>query len=147
MAIEIKITKELGNYTPKLIGPFTVRNFTCIVIAVIAGCIPYYILSRFIPEESARMVFLPFGFLAWLFGFYKPYGYDMPTEQFIKSVFIKKVLAKPFRPYKCKNTMEELLTFEDISIEEDETNKKDRKKEKRKKDKSPKYQRSSLAIK
>lgn len=151
MAIEIKITKELGNYTPKLIGPLTARNIVCVVVAMAAGFVPYKVLATFIPAATARWIFFPFGILAWLFGFHKPYGYDMTTEQFIQSVFVNKWLAPQKRKYKCKNTMEGLLEVEkELALEEEEElkdRKKELKKPAKKKEKAPKYQRSSQAIK
>lgn len=107
MAIEVPITKEITEYEPNLIGPFTFRQCICI-----AFCAPscYFIIKYLSPYITTSVAmyfcFLPAA-VAYLFGWAKPYG--MRIEKFIKSVFVTRILAPQNRKYKTANTIENIL--------------------------------------
>lgn len=105
--IEIRITKEIGNYKPKLLGPFTSRQVVCLIITVPLCCWIFTTASEYLPGDiPGFLCAIPAG-IAWLFGWYEPYG--MPTEKFLQSIAVNVLLAPSNRPYKIKNTHEELF--------------------------------------
>lgn len=105
--IEIRITKEIGNYEPKFIGPFTLRQIVCIIIA---APICYFIFKTlspvFTPDVAGFFCAIPAG-VAALFGWVKPYG--MKTEKFLQSVWINMFIAPTHRRYKSENRHEQML--------------------------------------
>ena len=105
--IEIRITKDLGDYNPKVAGPFTLRQLICLVIG---SPICYFIIRYLSPfltiDIAAFFCIIPAG-LAYAFGWAKPYG--MKMEQFIGSVFVNRVLAPATRRYKTENATEHFL--------------------------------------
>ena len=141
MAIEIKITKELGNYKPSLIGPFTARQTVCLVIAVPLAMQVYSILSPLVTKDVAGFFVFPIAAAAWLFGWKEPYG--MPAEKFLKSIFVNVLLAPQHRKYKISNTYEELIKLgKGLEKKEEDIEGKPKKKEK-----PDKYRVSLKAIK
>ena len=84
---------------------------------------------------------MAFGAVPCAFGFVKPYG--MPTEKFLKSIFINRIIAPQKRPYKTANVHEKYIhELEEQSKETDSTSGQPRKKEK-----TVKYRMSPEAIK
>ena len=102
--IEIQITKEITDYEPKLIGPFTGRQVICLAL----GLPICYVIIRFLTPYLTRDVALFFCFIpaafAWAFGWYKPYG--MKMEQFLRAVLVTRFLAPVHRRYRTANTVE-----------------------------------------
>lgn len=139
MAIEIKITKELGNYKPRLLGPFTARQVLCLLIAAPIAMKIYTGLGSAVTKDVAGFFIFPIGAIAWFFGWKEPYG--MPAEQFLKSIFVNVLLAPQHRKYKIENTYEALEKM-GREIEKKEKEGKDHKKEK-----TEKYRISLKAIK
>lgn len=141
MAIEIKITKELGNYKPKLIGPLTARQALCLVIAAPIAIQIYTKLGDIVTKDVAGFFVFPIAAIAWFFGWREPYG--MPAEKFLKSIFVNVLLAPQHRKYKIENTYETLTKIgKEIEKKEDRTEDKVKKKEK-----DDKYRISLKAIK
>lgn len=105
--IEIRVTKEISDYEPKLLGPFTIRQGICLMF-----CVPvcYFIIrfaSRMLTlDVAAFLCFIPAG-IAYAFGWAKPYG--MKMETFIHSIFINRILAPTNRKYKTRNVHETIL--------------------------------------
>ena len=152
MAIEVPITKEISDYEPKLVGPFTLRQCLCLALCAVF-C---YFVLRYLSPYLTRTISMFFCFvpasIAYLVGWSKPYG--MKIEKFLGSVFVTRFLAPQNRKYKTVNTVETVLRdaekewqqAELLKIMERETKreKKARLKESKKK---KKYQLSSLAVK
>ena len=81
--IEIRITKEISDYEPKLLGPLTLRQSACVA----AGAPFCYLIIRYLgplltTEVAMFFCFIPAG-LAYAFGWAKPYG--MKMEQFLRA--------------------------------------------------------------
>ena len=134
--IEIKMPKDINEYEPKVVGPFTLREFLCISFAGGTAIIIYnYVLPYLGTEISSYLMFIPATF-AYCFGWLKPYG--MKFEKFLQSVFINVVLAPSNRKYKTENAY-------DLAQKEffEKTNKSKSKKE----TKASKYKKSKMAIK
>lgn len=99
--IEVKIPKEINTYEAKLIGPFTARQTIALAIALPACVILYNSLGKVLPIDTVvGVLFIPGG-LAFLFGWFKPYG--MHFEQFMSKVFISAFVAPSKRKYKTEN--------------------------------------------
>lgn len=118
MPIEIKITKEIGNYEPKFIGPLTARQFLVFGIAGVSAVFLYKAARTVAPQSIAGYVcLLPAG-LGLLFCS-NPYG--MRFEKFVQSIFVNMFLAPSHRRYRTENSVEALinsLTEADIAMEE-----------------------------
>jgi len=106
MPIEIKVTKEIGNYEPKFIGPFTTRQAIVFGSCGAAAILMYRAASTFLPSSMAWYACMLPGAVAVLFN--TPF-YGMRFEEFIKSVFINVFLAPTYRRYRTENTMEERI--------------------------------------
>lgn len=105
--IEIQVTKEITDFEPKLIGPFTVRQTICLAL----GLPICYVVIRYLSPYLTRDVALFFccipAAFAWAFGWYKPYG--MKMEQFLRAVYVTRFLAPIHRRYKTANTVEQII--------------------------------------
>lgn len=144
MAIEIKIPKEVNRYEAKAIGPFTMRQLVCVLICLPIGVGIFVLLKPYLGTDLAGFCVLPPAAVAWLFGWYKPYG--MKFEKYMKTVFVNSFLAPSKRVYKTENYYSEILkeiAKEDAELE----SQKDKKGKKSKSRKKTKYKRSKLAIK
>lgn len=112
--IEIRVTKDLGDYDPKVAGPFNLRQLICLVIG---SPICYMIIKYLSPiltiDIAAFFCIIPAG-LAYAFGWAKPYG--MKMEKFLSSIFITRILAPAIRRYKTENATEHFL--EDLKQKE-----------------------------
>lgn len=140
--IEIRVTKEIGNYKPKLIGPFTMRQVICLLVGVPVCVFIYKFTSPYLPSDiPGFLCFIPGG-LAYLFGWYEPYG--MPTERFLQSIAVNILMAPSNRPFKIKNTHEALIhAAEELEEKEAAEQKgKDKKKTAAKKEKRSRFTRS-----
>ncbi len=105
--IEIRITKELGNYEPKFVGPFTLRQLICVVVGVPVCFLIYSKLSPILTSDIAGFFCVFPAALAVLIGWIKPYG--MKMEKFIQSMFINMVIAPANRKYRTENIHEQLI--------------------------------------
>lgn len=142
MAIEIKIPKEINRYEAKFVGPFSLRQTICLVTCL-PLCIGLYLLTKpYVGTDLAGFFVIPPAGIAYLFGWYKPYG--MKFEKYLQSVFINSFLAPSKRPYKTENYYSRVLL--DIKkADAAETPKADGTKGKRK-NQTKKYKRSKQAI-
>lgn len=141
MAIELKVTKEIGNYESKVFFGLTLRQLLSLLIAAPAVWFIYSKLSPYMSRESLGFVCMAFGAIPCAFGFVKPYG--MPTEKFLKSIFINRILAPQKRKYKTANVHDKYIKNLETQKEEAENvSGKDKKKEK-----AIKYRMSPEAIK
>lgn len=105
--IEIRITKEISDYEPKLFGPLTLRQSACVA----AGAPFCYFIIRYLgplltTEVAMFFCFIPAG-IAYAFGWARPYG--MKMEQFLRSVFVNRFLAPSHRKYRCQNIHEMVI--------------------------------------
>lgn len=107
MALEMKVTKEIRDFEPKVIGPFTFRQLICLAIGSPIVFVILKYLSPIITMDIAAFLCFPVAAAAYLMGWYEPYG--MKTEKFIRSIFVTRILAPSHRKYKTVNTHEALL--------------------------------------
>lgn len=138
--IEIRIPKEINTYEAKFIGPFTLRQSVCLLIALPICVVLYNVLKPYCPLDTVGFVMLLPASIAYLFGWFKPYG--LKFEKFLENVFISAFVAPSKRKYCTENyyaiiaeqiRKDELLELENV-------NKKNKKKK-------TKYHRAKDAIK
>ena len=103
----IKIPKDLAETKPTLIGRFTYRQSGFFFIAIVFAYIGYQIEGMILPAHSGVITCL-FALPWLLFGGYSPYG--MPLEQYLKTIFISRMLFPIRRYYKVDNEVTRLLT-------------------------------------
>lgn len=105
--IEIKIPKEIKRYEARAIGPFTLRQTLCLLVCLPCCIGLYLLLSPYVGTDIAGVfVFIPAG-IAYLFGWYKPYG--MKFEKYMQTVFVSSFLAPSKRVYRTENFYEKVL--------------------------------------
>lgn len=152
--VEMRITKEIGNYKPRVVGPLTFRQLVCVGIAAPFCYFIYKYLSPHLTRDLAGFFCILPAAVAALFGWCHPYG--MNTEQFIRSVFVNVFLAPSHRKYRTENQfalIEEKLAEEARKVipadDEDSAEKTTvhNTSQKKKTSKKPKYKRSKLAYK
>ena len=143
MAIEIKIPKEINKYEAKAMGPFTLRQGICVLICL-PVCVGIYLLTKpYVGVDIAGFLVIPPAVVAYLFGWYKPYG--IKFEKYIKTVYISSFLAPSKRVYKTENYYVDVLKKIEKQEQGEELVKADTAGQKKAKEK--KYKRSKLAIK
>lgn len=141
--VEIRITRELGDFTPKFVGPFTLRQFICLVGAGVPCYFLYSSLRGILPVDAIGFLCMIPAAIAAAFGWFRPYG--MKMEIFIRSIFITMFLAPANRKYRATNRTKKLLSK--IEAAELAAQEEAHGKAKKKKAKPMKYKRSSLAYK
>lgn len=137
--IEIRIPKEVNKYEAKFIGPFTLRQSVCLLIALPTCVLLYNLLSPYVPMDMVGFVLIIPASIAFLFGWFRPYG--MKFEKFLQSVFISSFVAPSKRKYCTENY------FADIAKKIQEEDKLAQTKSNKTKRQKTKYRRSSDAIK
>ena len=107
--IEVAIPKDVRRYKAKVVGPFTLRQLIC---AIVAGAIAY-IVWKVCKSFGAQTVEDALGPIliamipALAIGWIEPYG--MPFEVFALTTMISIVLAPKHRVYITENKYKNLL--------------------------------------
>lgn len=104
--MKIDINKDIRDYKVKDIGPFTIKEFISVLIAVILGYSVFALMKKMGWEISVTsgndLMFLPMILAAaipLIFGFYKPHGISMWT--YIKTLFNENIVSPKVRTYGC----------------------------------------------
>lgn len=141
--VEIRITRELGDFEPRFVGPFTLRQCICLIIGAVPCYLLYTQLRAYLPVDVIGFFcIIPAG-IAAAFGWFRPYG--MKMEVFLRSIFITTFLAPASRKYRGPNRIQELIAkVEAAELKAQEAEVSGTKK-KKKKEKAAKYKRSPLA--
>ena len=105
--IDLIIHRDPAKCQAKLVGPFTARQTVCIMIAAPFCWAIYHFSSPYIPPDVAGFLVIIPAAVAMAFGWLRPFG--MPTEKFIKSVFVDRYLAPHKRRYKTVNHYEQVF--------------------------------------
>jgi hypothetical protein len=132
MAVSRRTQKDIGNYEPKFIGPFTTRMAIFTAAGVVIGGGLGLILQGtglFDTMTVAILVLIiAIGFA--IFGKAKPY--DMHMEDYLKQMYQYRVQSPAKRYYKTETLVETLSERKDgtdVAEDEDSTDKKKRKKD------------------
>lgn len=147
MAVEIRITRELNDFAPKLIGPLTGRQCLCILCAALPCYFMYTQLRKYMPIDVVGFFCIIPAAIAVAFGWIRPYG--MKMEVYLRSVFVTTVLAPSKRKYRNPNRSEQLFakieSAELAAIEKENEVGIKQKKKKKPVEQAEKYKRSPLA--
>ncbi len=112
--IEIEMSKDIKAYEVRVIGPLTMRQLVCILIASMYGIPLLFILKGSFMTRTVIVIILMTPVI--LCGWGKAYG--MPLEKYF-FLIVKKSLISKNRVYETKNRYEYLL---DTEIDEPEQN-------------------------
>lgn len=99
--IEIEIPKDLRDYEPKQLGPFTTRQAIGVGLATVTMLIGFFTLKNIF--DNGLNVIIPMGLASIfiLFGYWKPYG--MPFEKYVISQIVTVIIPPKKRKYKIDN--------------------------------------------
>lgn len=116
--MQVRVYKELSSFTPKVVGPFTLRQF-CAVVACVPVC--YMIIRTFWgvlgKDITVILAAIP-AVIAFAFGWLKPYG--MTIEKFL-GLYIKTRLLPPYRrKYIVENTIVNSVADADAAWEREQ---------------------------
>lgn len=97
--LEIEMSKDIKNFEPKILGPFTLRQLICVGISVTYGVPLFFILGGDIVIRIliTILAMLPVLLCGWLKVF------DEPFERFLKIIVVNKFLKPAKRKYKISN--------------------------------------------
>lgn len=84
MSLSVKVQKNIGDYTEKVVGKLSIRTLACVAggltSAVAAGAICQFVFG--IPVSDASLPVMAASLPFWLLGFYKPH--HMKPEVFAR---------------------------------------------------------------
>ena len=98
--IEVEMSRDVREFEPKILGPFTGRQIICIGISLAYG-IPFAIIATFIPFWQRIMVTVILMLPVLACGWCKMYG--LPLEKFAMQCFKSMILYPGKRVYKVDN--------------------------------------------
>lgn len=104
--IEVEIPKDIEEYEPKLIGPFTKRMLLCVIAIAATSFFGYKLIGMFLDNGLRILIPLIFDIPWALIALYKPYG--MKFEQYFVSQLYTTILPPKHRKYKTENLYEQL---------------------------------------
>ena len=102
--IELEVLEDIRNYKSKIIGPFTIKEFFSLLIAVLLDVfiLIYIVLPLNLPVDYLAYICIIPDVLIYEIGFRKVMGM-IPMEKFLKTALIYNVLAAKNR--KAKNSI------------------------------------------
>lgn len=101
--LEIEMSRDIKDFQPKIVGPFTLRQIVCVAIALSYGLPLYFLLPG---DIITRVMIALFAMVPVLLcGWFKVY--DEPFEKFIKIIIVNKFVKPVKRKYKVKNEFTE----------------------------------------
>ena len=105
--MEVKINREIRNYTEKVFFGLSLRQFICSICACFMAVLLYFIASPYLNKEIVSWICIlgaiPFAGL----GFFKYNG--LPLEQFIKAFVISEILTPKELKFKAENIYYEAI--------------------------------------
>lgn len=99
--IEIEIPKDIKDFEPKFIGPFTLRQGICFIAFLVVLLGGYYLLGNIFTNGLRVLIPLALSMIPILTGWYKPYG--MKFEEYVVSQLFTTILPPKKRLYKIEN--------------------------------------------
>lgn len=130
--MQVPVYKELSNFSPKVVGPFTLRQFTCVVLCTPIEYLIFWNLWPVLGQDITIVLASLPAMLAVAVGWLRPYGMTIET---FAVMYVKTRLLPPHkRKYVIENTVENSLADADAAYErEQEAQRNNGKKPKRKK--------------
>lgn len=119
--MEVKINKEIRNYTESIFFGLSFRQFFFSLCACITAVILYFLAIKYFNKEITSWICI-IGVLPFIgLGFFKYNG--MNLEQFIKEFIISMILTPKELKYKSKNIYYEAIQNEVKNKEKEKINK------------------------
>lgn len=109
--IEIEIPKDIKEYEPKFLGPFTLRQLIGVAGSALVMVVGYNVLKGVFDNGLKVIIPLLFAMIPFLIGYYKPYG--LPFEKYFIVLLNTSIIPPKVRKYKTENLFEK----EDIKEE------------------------------
>ena len=104
--IEVEMSKDIREYKPKIIGPFTSRQTVCILISL-SFVIPILFFVHGISLEIRMLIAAFLAFPVMACGWCEPYG--IPLEKFVWLVIKTMLFTPTVRKYKEHNFYAEMF--------------------------------------
>ena len=126
MAISRHTQKDVGNFEPKFIGPFTMRQTVFVGVAAVICYITHAVIGKLGFDLMTQMVImLVFACPALAIGFFKPYG--MKCEDFLVMYWFYHIKAPAIRKYVTVTDVDVLHEAEDKEKKNEPQAKKEKK--------------------
>ncbi len=123
--MQVKVYKELSNFSPKVVGPLTLRQFVACVIGI---PVCYFLYTTFNPmfgRDVAIMIAAIPGIIMGLIGWARPYG--MWIEKFVMMYVKTRLLPPHKRKYIIKNKIVDCIAEVDAAEKREQHGKKSKK--------------------
>lgn len=112
--IEREVLQDIRKYKKKVIGPFSLRELVCFVLALIV-CVPtYFFLSKYLVRNAIIFVIVVLAIPFLLCGWKEVYG--MPFEKYAFSVLKKICTRSKHRKYGSTNICDVLFEEPEIVL-------------------------------
>lgn len=99
MAIEVRVPKEITEYTEKIVFGLSLRQLLCLTIAVVLGVVSYVALTRAVNEEIASYIVIIEALPLFAMGFVKKEGF--PFEKYA-ALAVRHKFGTPKRKYQTE---------------------------------------------
>ena len=107
--IEIEMSRDIREFSPKVLGPFDKRQLVVLVIAVLVG-VPLFMLLGPVPLQAKLIIILIVCLPILLCGWVKMFG--MPLEVFVMKFIIPTLFSPRKKVYMTDHTYERMFTEE-----------------------------------
>lgn len=108
--IEIEMSRDIREFSPKVLGPFDKRQLIVILIAIVVGT-PVVLLLGSLPLQFKLIVAVIITIPIILCGWVKVFG--MPLEVFFLKFVLPNILSPRTKKYMTENNFEEFLAEEE----------------------------------
>ena len=105
--IEIEMSRDIREFSPKVLGPFDKRQLVVLVIAVLVG-VPLFMLLGPVPLQAKLIIILIVCLPILLCGWVKMFG--MPLEVFVMKFIIPTLFSPRKKVYMTDNAYERMFT-------------------------------------
>ena len=105
--IEIEMSRDIREFSPKVLGPFDKRQLVVLIITVLVG-VPLFMLLGPVPLQAKLIIILIVCLPILLCGWVKMFG--MPLEVFVMKFIIPTLFSPRKKVYMTDNAYERMFT-------------------------------------
>lgn len=105
--IEIEMSRDIREFSPKVLGPFDKRQLVVLIITVLVG-VPLFMLLGPVPLQAKLIIVLIVCLPILLCGWVKMFG--MPLEVFVMKFIIPTLFSPRKKVYMTDNAYERMFT-------------------------------------
>lgn len=105
--IEIEMSRDIREFSPKVLGPFDKRQLIVLIITVLVG-VPLFMLLGPVPLQAKLIIILIVCLPILLCGWVKMFG--MPLEVFVIKFIIPTIFSPRKKVYMTDNAYERMFT-------------------------------------